>query len=205
MTADVGRREAHKIATRRAIRDAADVLFADKGFGATTVREIADTAGVTERTFFRYFPSKEALLVEDILSWLPTLGDTIRARPADETPLDAIENTVLALGDDVWHTIRQTLTWLFHDGPPAGRLTNTAPALLAQFENVIADALADRRRASGDPQSEDVLVDQVLARAGVSALRSAAIRHWQLRVAGFADKTTLTELVQRAFAILRLR
>jgi AcrR family transcriptional regulator len=205
MTADVGRREAHKAATRRAIQDAADAMFAAKGFGTTTVREIADAAGVTERTFFRYFPSKEALLVEDILSWLPTLGDAIRARPADETPLDALLNTVLALGEDVWHTARPNLTWLFHDGPPAGRLANTAPALLLQFEQVIADALADRRRASGHPQSDDVFVDQVLARAGVSALRSAGIRHWQLRTGGRGDETTPAELVERAFAILRQR
>ena len=61
----LGRREAHKQATRQALQQAADRLFAEHGYGATTVRDIAEAAGVTERTFFRYFTGKEELIIED--------------------------------------------------------------------------------------------------------------------------------------------
>ena len=73
VTEVIGRREANKRATRSALQDAASRLFAEHGFGGTTVRDIADAAGVTERTFFRYFAGKEELMLDDILEWLPGL------------------------------------------------------------------------------------------------------------------------------------
>ena len=79
-----GRREAHKQATRQALQQAADRLFAEQGYGATTVRDIAEAAGVTERTFFRYFTGKEELIIEDALGWLPVLLDKLRRRPDDD-------------------------------------------------------------------------------------------------------------------------
>jgi AcrR family transcriptional regulator len=53
---------ATKAATRRQILDAAHRLFAEKGFGATTTRDIAQAAGIASGTLFNYFPAKEAVL-----------------------------------------------------------------------------------------------------------------------------------------------
>ncbi len=203
MTADVGKREAHKNATRSAIQAAANALFDARGFAATTVREIADAAGVTERTFFRYFPGKEALLVDDIRAWLPSFGDAIRDRPLDEAPLEAVENAIATLGGALWDTARPNVSLLFLNGPPAGRLVNAAPGLLLHFEQVVADALTGRRPGIADPDA--VFADQVLARTAVAAMRSAGIRDWQLRVDGAPDAPPLAELVRRAFAVLRER
>ena len=57
-------RERKKLRTRRALADAALRLFAEKGFGATTIDELADQAEVSKSTFFRFFPAKEAAAIE---------------------------------------------------------------------------------------------------------------------------------------------
>jgi AcrR family transcriptional regulator len=65
-------------------------LFTEQGYDATTVAEIAERAGVTKSTFFRYFPDKRELLVagQETLSRLLTEG--ITDAPADATPLEAV-------------------------------------------------------------------------------------------------------------------
>jgi AcrR family transcriptional regulator len=57
-------RERKRLRTRRALADAALRLFADKGFDATTLEELADEAEVSKSTFFRFFPAKEAAAIE---------------------------------------------------------------------------------------------------------------------------------------------
>jgi len=65
-------------------------LFAEQGYDATTVAQIAERAGVTRSTFFRYFPDKRELLVagQDTLSQL--LSEGIAEAPADAGPLEAV-------------------------------------------------------------------------------------------------------------------
>lgn len=78
-------------------------LFADQGYDATTVTEIAERAGVTKSTFFRHFPDKRELLVagQEALSTL--LAEGITAAPADASPLAAVasglENAATAFGE----------------------------------------------------------------------------------------------------------
>ncbi|MEU4317777.1 TetR family transcriptional regulator [Nocardia fluminea] len=57
-------RERKRIRTRRALADAALALFTEKGFAATTVEELVEAAEVSRSTFFRAFPTKEAVAVE---------------------------------------------------------------------------------------------------------------------------------------------
>jgi AcrR family transcriptional regulator len=69
---------------------AAVELFAEHGYDATTVTQIAERAGVTKSTFFRHFPGKRELLVagQDALSRL--LAEGIASAPEDATPLEAV-------------------------------------------------------------------------------------------------------------------
>lgn len=202
MTNNVGVREAHKIATRRAIQDAADRLFDENGYANTTIREISDAAGVTQRTFFRYFAGKEALLVDDIQAWLPTLGDRIRHRPSTEGPLRAVEEAIFELAEAQQGDGESRLALLFLDGPPAPRLGRTAPRLLRRIEQVIAEALLDRMGGSDPADPDREFASQVVARCAVAAMRSAALRDWQLRQAGDSGTAPL-DLLRQAFAIAR--
>ncbi len=84
----LGRRERKKIKTRQAIRREAFRLIEENGYAATTVEHIADAADVSPSTFFRYFPSKESLLLADDLD--PLILAAFEAQPPDLSPTEAI-------------------------------------------------------------------------------------------------------------------
>jgi AcrR family transcriptional regulator len=83
-----GLRERKKIKTRQAIRREAFRLFDANGYAATTVEHIAEAAEVSPSTFFRYFPSKESLLLADDLD--PLVLAAFEAQPPDLSPAKAI-------------------------------------------------------------------------------------------------------------------
>lgn len=88
----LGRRERNKQRTREALIEAAVELFADKGYEHTAVREITDAADVSERTFFRYFASKEDLVLSFIRDEAHQFAVALAARPPAEEPFTAIRN-----------------------------------------------------------------------------------------------------------------
>jgi AcrR family transcriptional regulator len=83
-----GLRERKKARTRAAIRETAMRLFEQQGYAATTVDQIAEAAEVSQSTFFRYFPTKEDVVLTD--DYDPMLVEAIRAQPADLHPIDAL-------------------------------------------------------------------------------------------------------------------
>jgi AcrR family transcriptional regulator len=66
--------------TRRVLQDTAMRLFAEQGYDATTVEEIARTAGVSHMTFFRHFPTKDAVILDD--GFDPAIAAAVAATPA---------------------------------------------------------------------------------------------------------------------------
>jgi AcrR family transcriptional regulator len=205
MAAPTGRREANKQATRAALRAAAKQLFTERGYAATTVRDIARAAHVTERTFYRYFDGKEGLIAHEYLSWLAMLADAIRARPGGEPPFTAVRRAMIAVGRQASSGDGPAPLWLFSNRPLAG-LQRSAPRPLLRFEASIADAILARSRALGtgdDPaDAEEEFGARVIARVAVAALRSAIIRHRELQASGEAAPRSVGQLLDHAFAVI---
>jgi len=201
----LGRREANKRATRQALQHAADRLFASQGYTATTVRDIAQAAGVTERTFFRYFAGKEELILDDALSWLPVLQERVRARPAAEEPVTALRHAVLDVAFSLASSPRPSLLWLFSDGPPGARITRLTPGAVLRAEAGLAEVIRERLETSARPTALDpgYLAD-ILARTTLALIRSALIRGSQLREAGEDAGPLPPGLVNQAFSVLEI-
>lgn len=90
-------RDNKKTRTREALRAAAFRLFRAKGFDRTTVDEIAAEAGVSRTTFFRYFPTKEAVVFDRSREMGEVFRRWIAERPRRENPFEAFEGALLAL------------------------------------------------------------------------------------------------------------
>jgi AcrR family transcriptional regulator len=90
-----GRRATLKRATERALREAALRLVSERGYEATSTDDIARAAGVSPRTFFNYFPTKDAVvfLPEDLLPAL--VAANLRARPSGEDPVASMAAAVM--------------------------------------------------------------------------------------------------------------
>jgi AcrR family transcriptional regulator len=81
----MGLREEKKQRTRQEIADTAMRLFVTRGFDRVTVAEVAAEAGVSEKTVFNYFPTKEDLFYDEVPKREAALVDAIRTRRADES------------------------------------------------------------------------------------------------------------------------
>ena len=89
----LGLRERKKIKTREAIRTATYGLIKEQGYDATTIDQIAERADVSPSTVFRYFPTKEDIVLTD--EWDPILVAELRARPADEPWPESVRYVML--------------------------------------------------------------------------------------------------------------
>lgn len=168
-----GRRAQKKNRTRLDLMAAANRLFAEQGFDETTTEHIAEAADVSQRTFFRHFPSKEAVLYGDTDDLRAQMRRALDVRPADEPVLTAVREAILTLADQ--YETQKDLRLL------QARLAATYPSVSAfsravvqlQWEREIIEALSGRLGVDPlhDPRPE------ILAGAAMSALR-AAIRRW---------------------------
>ncbi|WP_371654404.1 MULTISPECIES: TetR/AcrR family transcriptional regulator [unclassified Streptomyces] len=111
MQPQLGLRERKKLKTRVAIRRATYRLITEQGYDATTVEQIAEAAEVSPSTVFRYFPTKEDIVLTDEFD--PVIVAALRARPAGEPFLESVrhvlvEATRLILEHDHEETIQRT-------------------------------------------------------------------------------------------------
>jgi AcrR family transcriptional regulator len=90
-----GLRERKKQQTREAIHRAAMRLFAERGFEATTIADIAAAADIAPRTFFSYFATKEEVVFANFEAAFAQLDAALRERPAGTTALDALRGWIV--------------------------------------------------------------------------------------------------------------
>jgi AcrR family transcriptional regulator len=160
----MGLRERKKEQTRRTIEEAAFRLFDQRGYQATTVADIAEAAQIAPRTFFAYFPSKEAVVFGDFDETFGTLADNLRERPDGETTFDGLRawiHDLVGRGEhgDGRDGLRRQLVC-----DNAG-LAAYERHIMGRFEALIADNVA---RDLGD--APDDLQPRLVAAAAVAAL-----------------------------------
>ena len=138
-----GLRERKKARTRAAIREAAMRLFEEQGYAATTVEQIAEAAEVSPSTFFRYFPTKEDVILID--DYDPLIIDAIRAQPVDKPAIRAVlhgmRDVFGRLSAAEWASERRRQR-LYQEVPElrARQLQQTAAAV-----DMLAAVIAERR------------------------------------------------------------
>ncbi|MFF3756813.1 TetR family transcriptional regulator [Streptomyces sp. NPDC002185] len=192
------RAAAQRLKMRRELATAAMELFATKGYEATTVDEIAATAGVARRTFFRHFRSKEEAIFPDHDDTLVRAEAVLNAAPPHEHPLDT-----------VCRGIKEVMK-MYAASPAVSveryRLTREVPTLrereiasVARYERLFTRYLLghfdERDHHDGN---DDPLLAEVAASAVVTA-HNHVLRRW-LRAGGQGD---VEAQLDHAFAIVR--
>lgn len=124
-----GLRERKKRRTRDALVAAAWELFHTRGYERTTVREITDAVEVSERTFFRYFASKEDLVLSPLNAATDAFVGQLRLRPPAERPVDALRNALHAAAGLLEPGDLLSTDWERHS--QAVKLIEATPHLLA--------------------------------------------------------------------------
>lgn len=164
-------------------------LFLSRGFDETTVEHIAQSAGISRRSYFRYFSSKDEALAEGLASIGAVIAEALDVRPDSE-------NAWLALRRAFDPVVRQADT-----DPRAeelGRLMLHSPGLQrdkdATWAAVIATALA--RRVLNDDRTV-IEVDALVASA--IACLHVAHRHWL----GPGERVSLSSLLDTTMAAVR--
>jgi AcrR family transcriptional regulator len=177
--------------TKERLVQAALDLFAEQGYDATTVNEIAERAGVTKMTFFRHFPDKREVLFaagQEVHSQI--LADAIAAAPDLATPLQAVAAALDALSATFTDDRREFAARLRVVVAGQRELRERA----ASKHNGLVEATAEALAKRGVPD----LTATLAAELGLRAF-DRAFAHW----ADPASSQPLTDLTRQSFDELR--
>jgi AcrR family transcriptional regulator len=187
-----GLRERHRRRTAAQLEEVALRLFLERGFDATTVDDIAAAAEVSRRTFFRYFASKEDVLLADHPKRLAELREALAARPPSEPVLTAVRHALMSMTgtykEDRERLLRRAKVMR---GTPS--LQARSLVLQRNWEETVADAVAQRL-------SVDVHADLRPAVVGATTM-AAARAAWQSWLEG-GGEAHLPTLVAEALDLL---
>jgi AcrR family transcriptional regulator len=192
-------RERKKLATRRSLRRVALDLVAEHGFARVTVEDIAEAADVSPRTFFNYFPSKEAAVIGADPDRVATLRERVVHEAPGEPALDALRVVMAgeaqAVADELGELGGDPADWLrrMREARADPHLRAAQAAQMSMVERFITEGLAERLGA--DPERDPY--PGLLAATATGVLR-ATITFW----AGSGGTLPLDQLVDQAFRAL---
>ena len=177
----VGRRDRKKRATRRALRNAALQLVAERGLANVTIEDITEVADVAPRTFFNYFPSKESAVIGVDPEAVASMQLGLIGRPSRESPVEALRAVLVeytgAIAGELDDLGEGREAWFrrycaVRDDPD---LRAAYAAHVSELEGGIVDALS--RRLGKDPACDPypaLVTATVFAAARVAAMYWAA-------------------------------
>ena len=183
-------RSDHKPRTRQALIDASLSLFAAKGYDAVTTDEIAEWAGVSPRTFYRYFESKEQVLFFGGDAFNKAVVRHLAQQPADLDDLAALVATHRSFAATV-EPLKPRIRQYFRALEGSNALRGRHARATEQHDAAIAQALATRR-ALAEPDERC----HIAADLSAVAMRRA-FRSW------LHSKRDFAELITESFALLR--
>lgn len=190
LEAPLSLRERKKLKTRQTIRREAYRLFSAQGFDSTTVEQIAAAAEISPATFFRYFATKEDLVLTD--EYDPAILAAVLRRPAGEPFLESCRAVLLGM-------IRHLLAHDRDELVVRMRLVHEVPALRAGLHRAHDSPqelfLAVLTRRAG---VEEPTYDMRVAAAVLAAATTEAVMRW----AESNGQEDITALVDRAFELL---
>ena len=198
-TAPASLRERKKLATRRALQRVALDLVTERGFAHVTVEDIAEAADVSPRTFFNYFPSKEAVLFGADPDRAAMLRDRLVHTAPGAPALDALRIVIAedaqAVADELRELGGNPVGWLrrMKEARADPHLRAAHAAQMALIERAATEGLAERLGV--DPEHDPY--PALLAASGASVFRSS-VSFW----AGSGGTVPLTELIDLAFRAL---
>jgi AcrR family transcriptional regulator len=165
-------------------------LFAENGYDATTLEAIAAAAGISARTFFYYFKTKDDVLrFWQGSGFLQALGPAMLEEPADQAPLDAVRNCLLKLSSR-YETEKSIVVDRILNSSETLRARKQATYL--QMEQTLFDALC---RLWPEPERRKAL--RMVAMVSIGAMRLAMEARRQ-----DADMRPLAEHLRESFAVL---
>ena len=134
----MGLRELKKRHTREQIAEKAFGLFAARGFDRVTVHEVAEAAGVSEKTVFNYFPTKEDLFFDEVAEREESLVEAIRTREPGESVLSALHRKQIADCARMCNPGFAVFARIIDDSPA---LRAKELEVMAHFVQVLSDAI----------------------------------------------------------------
>ncbi|GAB3660771.1 TetR/AcrR family transcriptional regulator [Glycomyces tarimensis] len=127
METGTGVREASRRVVQSQIAEAAEALFIAKGFEETTVDEIAAAVGMSQRSFFRYFASKDDIVLDHLVRLGDDLDSALESRPADEPEWDSLHRAFDLVVEQYADRAQR------EHGAATQRIVDDSPRLLAAY------------------------------------------------------------------------
>jgi AcrR family transcriptional regulator len=134
----VGLRESKKLHTRQQIADEAMRLFVARGFDHVTVAEVAEAAGVSQKTVFNYFPTKEDLFFDEVPRREAAIVEAIAGREPGESILSALRRLQLGECPRMCSLSFATFARIIEESTA---LQAKELEVMARFAQVLADAI----------------------------------------------------------------